>query len=98
MHERFGKDQLLKEAHYKALMSLPSASREVSKLRATWDEMEKHIRVLGGLGENTEQSFLITLIKSKIPVEIMEQLEISKGAEEWTVSLLRERLRIHLNA
>ena len=37
------------------------------------------------------------MIKYKIPKEIIEQVDLSKGADVWTVKILRERLRIHLN-
>ena len=50
-----------------------------------------HLRTLEALCEDPSQSYLIKLIKSKIPKEVMEQIEISKGIEKWTVKLLREK-------
>ena len=79
-------------------MTIPVATRELSKLRLTVDEIEMHLRTLEALGEDITHSYLITLIKSKIPREIMEQLELAKGLEVWSVSLLREKLKVHLSA
>ena len=50
------------------------------------------------MDENTNQAYLLRLIKTKIPSEIMEQLELSKGLDEWTFELLRSRLKLHLYA
>ena len=79
-------------------MAIPPATRDFSKLRLTIDEVEMHLRTLEALGEDISQSYLISLIKSKIPKETLEQLENGKGTDKWTVKLLRERLRIHLSA
>ena len=98
LKERFGKDRLVKEAHYNRLMAIPLSSRDISKLRTTFDEIEMHLRTLEAMGEDITHSYLISVIKSKIPQEIMEQIEILKGDEEWTVKLLRDRLRHHLAA
>ena len=62
-------------------MFLPPATKEISQLRSTVDEIEKHLRILDAMGENTNQAYLLTLIKTKIPSELMEQLELSKGLD-----------------
>ena len=98
LKERYGDEQIVKDAHYKKLMAIPPATRDFGKLRTTVDEVEMHLRTLEALGEDISQSYLISLIKSKIPKETLEQLEIGKGTDKWTVKLLRERLRIHLSA
>ena len=98
LKESFGDEQIVKEAHYNRLMAIPASSKENVKPRATIDEMEMHLRTLEALGEGTSQSYLITLIKSEIPMEVMEQSEISKGIEKLTVKLLREKNQIHLSA
>ena len=89
---------MVKDAHYKRLMFLPQATKEISQLRSMVDEIEKHLRILDAMGENINQAYLLTLIKTKIPSEIMEQLELSKGFDEFTVELLRSRLMLHLYA
>ncbi|KAF0154889.1 MAG: Pao retrotransposon peptidase domain-containing protein [Ignavibacteria bacterium] len=98
LKERFGKERVVKAAHYNRLMNIPPASRELPKLRATFDEIEMHLRTLEALGEDISQSYLITLIQSKFPHEIMEQIELIKGDEDWTVALLRKRIKHHLSA
>ena len=87
MKERYGDEQVFKDAHYKRLMAIPAATRDLLSLRKTIDEVEVHLRTLQALGEDISQSYLITLIKSKIPKDTMEQLEIGKGEEKWTVKL-----------
>ena len=57
-----------------------------------------HLRTLQALGEDITHSYLITLIKSKIPRDVMEQIELAKGTDVWTVKLLRDKLKIHLAA
>ena len=60
LQERFGNTQLVKDAHFKKLMSIPVSSRELLRLRATIDEIEMHIRTLEALGEDMTHSYLIT--------------------------------------
>ena len=54
LHERFGRDELMMDAHYSALMDLPVSLNNTAKLRETYDKIEKHLRSLKALGENVD--------------------------------------------
>ena len=57
-----------------------------------------HLRILQSLGEEVNHTYLVSVVKSKIPKEIMERLEIEKGEDSWAMYLLRKRVQIHLSA
>lgn len=67
LQERFGRDELMMDAHYSALMDLPVSLNVTAKLRETYDMIEKHLRCLKALGENVDQPHFVFLIKSKLP-------------------------------
>ena len=56
-----------------------------------YDKIEKHLRSLEALDQDINQDVFIAMITSKIPREVLIQLEIQKGARtKWTVHVLRE--------
>ena len=70
-------------------MFLPPSTSDIVHLKGIVEEIEKHLRILDAICEERNQANLIPLIKTKFPTEIMEQLELNKGLDEWTVELLR---------
>ena len=86
LQERFGRDELIMDAHYSALMDLPVSLINTAKLRETYDMIEKHLRSLKALGENVDQPHFVFLIKSKLPKTVISRMEEYKDMEEtWTV-------------
>ena len=52
LHERFGQNEIIINAHYTALMDLPTSSSQTATLRSNYDVIEKHLRSLEALGED----------------------------------------------
>ncbi|XP_067017908.1 calponin homology domain-containing protein DDB_G0272472-like [Acropora muricata] len=99
LEERFGRDELMMDAHYSALMDLPVSLNVTEKLRATYDMIEKHLRSLKALGENVDQPHFVFLIKSKLPKMVISQMEEYKDMEEkWTVESIRKALKRYICA
>jgi len=99
LRERFGRDELMMDAHYSALMDLPVSLNVTEKLRATYDMIEKHILSLKALGENVDQSHFVFLIKSKLPKMVISRIEEYKDMEEkWTVESIRKALKRYICA
>ena len=46
LRDRYGKKQMVLDAHYTPLIDLAKASDSTSSLRATYDAVEKHLRSL----------------------------------------------------
>ena len=62
LQERFGRDELMMDAHYSALMDLSVYLNNTAKLRETYDMIEKHLRSLKALGENVDQPHFVLII------------------------------------
>ena len=68
-------------------------------LRTYFDVTEKHLRGLQSLGENIEQKQLLSMMKSKLPRNIISKLEEQKGENDnWTVETFRKRLKRYITA
>ena len=98
LKERFGDEQLVVDNHYAKILNIFPASNEIRQLRAVLDLIEMHLRSLDAIGQDVEQPYLLSVIKSKFPKEILEQLEIQRGKEKWTVAKLRELLQLQIKA
>ena len=89
LRKRFGDLQTVIDAHYSGLSHLPRSSFQVHQLRQTYDSMENHIRSLQAIGENIENRQLVSVIKEKMPFEVMHQLNMQKDEDVvWTVENL----------
>ena len=64
------------------LMDMPAAVNKVLSLRATYDNIEKHLRSLNALGEDTNQRQIISMIRSKLPKVVLARLEERKDGGE----------------
>ena len=97
--DRFGDPQTVISGHYTKLMDLPSSTNQTLALRLTFDELEKHVRCLSALREDTNHQHFVSLIMLKLPKEVVIKLEEMKGPiEVWSVQLLRKNLQAHLTA
>ena len=94
LRERFGEEQLVINAHYRALMDIHMPTNcSVSSLRTLCDEMEKHFRSLEALAQDITSPVFVSIILSKLPREVVLHLEMNKPHHErWTVQILREQL------
>ena len=68
-------------------------------LRALYDNFERHFRSLEAMQQDTNQDVFVSMMTSKIPKDVLLQLQIQKGAKvNWTVSRLRELLNDYVSA
>ena len=89
----------LKNPIPKAQIETKPSTLETTALHSTFDELEKHLRCLTALGEDTNHWHFLSLIMSKLPREVIIKLEeMKKPAELWSVQLLRKNLQAHLTA
>ena len=93
LREGFGNSQEAIDLHYNHMINLPPAINKTSSLRNLLDTMERHIRSLEVLKQNTNQDLFVSMIRAKLPEEVLLQLEILNGAKnKWTVESLRARI------
>ena len=63
------------------------------------NDVEKHLRSLQALEQDTDQDLFISIITSKLPKDVVKQLDIQKGGRTpWTVRELRERFNDYIVA
>ena len=99
LKRRFGRPQLIVDAHYRSLSHLPPAKNNVAELRHCYDTMECHLRSLQAIGENIDHRHFVSVILEKLPQKVRYQLYMQKPEdEEWTVTKLRALLGRHIAA
>ncbi|VDH99508.1 Hypothetical predicted protein [Mytilus galloprovincialis] len=89
LKERFGNVQSVVNKHYSDLINLQSASNQTTHLRRLYDDLERHLRSLDAMHQDVTQDVFISMITSKLPKEVLIQLEIQNN-ERWTVGKLRQ--------
>ena len=90
LKERYDKKEVILHEHYSALRNLTKCPNTTVELRKQFNFIEAQLRSLQSLGENIENYYLISLIKSKLPEEINLKLEEGKGESRWKVADLRK--------
>ncbi|XP_045216847.2 uncharacterized protein LOC123566631 [Mercenaria mercenaria] len=81
------------------MINLKPATENVESLRSLMDCVYKHLRSLEVLDQNTNQDVFVSVIKSKLPSNVIRHLEIQKGKEKkWTVHKLCELLQEYVEA
>ncbi|CAG2196346.1 unnamed protein product [Mytilus edulis] len=76
-----------------------SASNQTTHLRRLYDDLERHLRSLDAMHQDVTQDVFISMITSKLPKEVLIQLEIQKGNNErWTVGKLRQFFNTYITA
>lgn len=99
MKERFGNIQETIDLHYNRLISQRPASDSIEGLRRLLDTLDKHFRSLEVLEQNINQDVFVSVIKSKLPSNVLLHLEIQKGSKEnWNVLSLRDLLNEYVVA
>ena len=99
LNRRFGRPQLIVNAHYHSLSHLPPAKNNVAQLRHCFDTIEYHLRSLQAIRENIDHRHFVLLILEKLPQKVRYQLYMQKPEdEEWTVTKLRVLLGRHISA
>ena len=81
------------------MINLKQAPNNPKGLRNLYNQVEKHLRSLKALDQDTDQDLFISMITSKLPKDVLVQLEVQKGARNpWTVKELRERFNDYIAA
>ena len=94
LRDRFGVPHTVISGHYTKMMDLSLSTNQTPALRSTVDELEKHLRCLTALGEDTDHRHFVSLIMSKLLREVVIKLEEMKGPTEvWSVQLLRKTFK-----
>ena len=97
LKRRFGKPQLIIDAHYRSLSHLPAAINQTGSLRQCFDTIEQHLRSLEAIREDVNHRHFVALITEKLPQNVLYQLYMMKDdGEEWTVPKLRLLLGKHI--
>ncbi|XP_053392033.1 uncharacterized protein LOC128554743 [Mercenaria mercenaria] len=97
LKERFGDQQDIIDLHYKGLVNVASPRDTTESLRHFYDKIQKHLRSLVVMHEILEQQVFVSVIRSKLPSEILMHLEIQKGSDnKWTLPKLCELLRQYI--
>ena len=99
LKERYGDKQAVVTSHYTEMINLKQAPNNPKGLRNLYNQVEKHLRSLKALDQDTDQDLFISMITSKLPKDVLVQLEVQKGARNpWTVKELRERFNDYIAA
>ncbi|XP_063549129.1 uncharacterized protein LOC134756230 [Cydia strobilella] len=92
---RYGRKTQIIDAHYSKLYKLSRAEKP-DECRKTLDDIERHLRILNSLGENTEHNHLRFLIMEKFPEDIIYELKLKLKDE--SIEELRKELQVVLTA
>ena len=94
MKERYGRQDVIVNAHYKSLVNLPVSSSTTSALCHAYDVTEKCLRSLEAINQDVESLLLITILLSKFPKQFLTQISEKKGdSDDWTVAMIRKSLK-----
>ena len=98
LKERFGSSQSVVNSHYTQLINMKPAFNSTKGLRTLYDQFERHLRSLEALKQDTNQDVFVNIMTSKIPKEVLLQLQFQRGAKiKWTVGRLRELLSDYIS-
>ena len=78
LKKRYGKKQVMVNAHYAKLINLLVAAFNSASLRSFYDTIEKHLRYVRSLGQDDNQMQVLSMVQSKLE-------EMKPEGEEWTV-------------
>uniref|UniRef100_A8P0H4 Gag protein, putative n=1 Tax=Brugia malayi TaxID=6279 RepID=A8P0H4_BRUMA len=93
--EKFGRVSTIRKLLYNELISTKRNNRD---WKTIIEEMERVLRQLEAIGENVEQPTIETIIESKLPNWILNQVYQQKEEDsQWSVTKLRQLLRKTIN-
>ena len=81
------------------LINITPALNNTSSLRQMYDKLEYHFRCLEVLQKDTNNDMFLAMIRSKLPEDLFQRLEIQKGTKNnWSVKELRDSLSVYILA
>ena len=95
LKERFGKQRIREEALQSELINLRRADESTPELRRVSEAIEKICMQLVRMGQEENNPFILTTIKSKLPRSVLTKLVEAEqnSGEEWTASEYRQKLK-----
>ncbi|XP_069360031.1 uncharacterized protein [Maniola hyperantus] len=97
LKNRYGKENHIIDAHYSALYRVKaSTAMNVTEVRQTLNEIERHLRVLKSLGEDINHNHLRFLIMEKFPQEIIYEMKMKINTE--SIEEIRKCLEVIITA
>ena len=97
LKERYGRQDVIVNAHYKGLVNLPMSSLTTNALCHAYDVIEKHLRSLEAINQDVESPLLINMLLSKFPKQVLTQISEKKGgSDDWTVAMIRKSLKKYI--
>lgn len=81
LKERFGNLQETIDMHYNEMINLKPFDDKVTNLMCLLDSLDKHLRSLEVLEQDINQDVFISIIKSKLPSNVIKHLELEKGSK-----------------
>ncbi len=96
LQARYENTQKLAAAHFTALNDLPMCDDDTFSLRATFTQMEIHLRSLESLGKPVDSEFILHSLLKKIPKKVIISMseKREKKDESWNVDSFRKTLEI----
>ncbi len=85
------------DIHYSELIAIPRA-KNVMELKSNYHKIEGHLRCLDSLKMDTNHRIFVTIIKSKIPPQILATLNFRNDNQPWTVSSLKSSIKTYILA
>ena len=70
LKERYGDKQAVVTSHYTEMINLKQAPNNSKGLRNLYNQVEKHLRSLKALDQDTDQDLFISMITSKLPKDV----------------------------
>lgn len=97
LKNRYGKTSHIIDAHYAALYRIkPSTSGDITELRQTFNDIERHLRVLKSLNEDIDHNHLRFMIMEKFPKDIIYELKVRTNID--SIEEMRKTLDIIITA
>ncbi|XP_069361648.1 uncharacterized protein [Maniola hyperantus] len=92
---RYGKENEIIYAHHNALKKVKRAEK-MEDCKGTLDDIERHLRVLQSMGENTNSNQMRFLIMEKFPTEIIYEMKIRLDSDrtESVEDILKQLSRV----
>lgn len=81
LKDRFGKPSYLIDAHYSSLYKIETAKNSATECRKTFNEIERHLKILEALGEDVNHNHFRFLIMEKFPSEIIYEIKVKSNTE-----------------
>lgn len=93
LQKRFGNPTLVINTIFAKLRGMRTSGSTVKELRSTYDCMERYLRQLTSLKEQIEQPILADILKSKLPADVLVEMQRLKGPDDpWTVDFIRNSM------